>query len=145
MDFYPIKQANLNECAVLFASVFNDPPWNENWNIEAVSQRFDDFYRTPGFYGLMIRDGDEVIGFALGFVERWDKSKLFYLKEMCVASASQRCGVGTALMKLLAEKLREQGVDKLYLHTARDTSAQVFYEKQDFHVSSRMIMMTKQL
>ena len=145
MKFYPVEPANLVECVGLFVSVFNNLPWDENWDAEAVEQRLDDCYRTPGFYGLIAKMNEETIGFALGFVERWDKSRLFHLKEICVATEKQRHGVGTALLSVLEQQLKSQGVEMLYLHTARDTSAQTFYAKNDFHVSSKMIMMSKRL
>ncbi len=145
MDIYRIERANLTECVALLINVFNNPPWNESWEAEAVAQRIEDCYHTPGFYGLTVRIGDEVVGFAVGYTERWDTGKHFYLKEMCVASEHQRRGIGTALMNVLEGKLKHEGVEKLYLHTARDTSAQAFYEKRGFYVSSRMIMMAKSL
>lgn len=145
LNFSPIAPADLNECAALFASVFNGPPWNEDWDVEAARQRLEDCYRTPGYHGLLAKNGDEVVGFALGFIESWDKSKNFHLKEICVASALQRSGVGTALLGALEESLEKQNVKRLYLHTARDTSAHAFYEKQGFYASSKMITMVKRL
>ena len=145
MDFYRVEQDNLTECEAVFINVFNNPPWNESWETEAVAQRLKDCYQTPGFYGLIVKIGDVIIGFAVGYIEQWDKSKNFYLKEICVVSEQQRCGIGKALMSALEENLKNEGVEKLYLHTARDTFAQSFYEKQGFYVSAKMIMMLKRL
>lgn len=145
MNFYRVERANLVECHAIFSNVFNNPPWNESWESEAVAQRLEDCYRTPNFYGLIAKNNGESLGFALGYIERWDKGKHFYLKEMCVASERQRCGIGTALMNALEEDLKNEGVEKLYLHTARDTLAQTFYKRRGFYVSSKMIMMAKWL
>lgn len=145
MEFHPVERSNLTQCIALFTRVFNSPPWNENWEAETVAQRFTDCHHTPGFYGLVATVGDEVIGFAIGYIEQWDKGRHFYLKEMCVAPEQQRLGIGTALMSALETNLRDQHVEKLYLHTARDTQAQAFYEKQGFYVSPKMIMMAKRL
>jgi ribosomal protein S18 acetylase RimI-like enzyme len=145
MDFSRVERGDLLKCAALFINVFNSPPWNEKWETDAVVQRFEDCYHTPGFYGLAATINGAIVGFAIGHIEQWDSSKQFYLKEMCVASEQQRSGIGTALMYALEENLRDQNVEKLYLHTARDTYAQAFYEKQGFYVSPRMIMMAKAL
>ncbi len=145
MEFHPVERSNLTDCIALFAGVFNSPPWNENWEAEAVAQRFADCYHTPGFFGLAATIDGAVVGFAIGYVEQWDKSRHFYLKEMCVAAGQQRLGIGTKLMSALEKSLKYQNVEKLYLHTARDTHAQAFYEKQGFYVSSKMIMMAKWL
>src|SRR5688500_9703538 len=101
MNFYPVTSDSLMECVGLFVSVFNNPPWNESWDAEAVAQRLDECYHTPGFYGLIATVDDKTIGFAIGYIESWDHSKHFFLKEMCVATEKQRHGVGTALLNAL--------------------------------------------
>ncbi|RYX84725.1 GNAT family N-acetyltransferase [bacterium] len=145
MEFYAINADNLTHCVELFVTVFNSPPWNESWRPEAVVQRLDECFRTPNFYGLLAKVEGETVAFALGYGEQWDQSQHFYLKEMCVATQQQRSGVGTALMEQLEQNLKSRGVEKIYLYTARDSGAQSFYEKQDFYVSSRTIMMAKWL
>ncbi len=145
MNFHPIERDNLAECEAVFIDVFNNPPWNESWEAEAVTQRLENCYRTPGFRGLAVKIDGEVTGFAVGCIEQWDKSKYFCLKEICVLPTRQRRGIGAALISALEENLRNEGVEKLYLHTARGTFAQSFYDKQGFQVSAKMIMMSKWL
>jgi ribosomal protein S18 acetylase RimI-like enzyme len=124
MEFGPVEHCNLTQCVALFSNVFNNPPWNENWEAQTVAQRLTDCYHTPGFYGIVATINGEAVGFALGYIEQWDRSKRFYLKEMCVDSEQQRLGIGTALMSALEKNLKDRNVEKLYLHTARDTYAQ---------------------
>ncbi|MCE7984289.1 MAG: GNAT family N-acetyltransferase [Caldilinea sp. CFX5] len=145
MDFHPAEYTNLAECIDLFIDVFNSPPWNEHWEIATATQRLEACYHTPGFDGVIGKIGGKPIGFALGYVEQWDRSKHFYLKEMCVTPKWQRHGTGTALLHELEEMLKRKGVEKIYLYTARETVAQIFYEKQGFYVSAKMIMMAKWL
>lgn len=145
MDFYPVKNRDLIECVDLFICVFNHSPWNERWESETANQRLTACYHTPDFHGIIAKVEGKAIGFAFGYIEQWDKSRHFYLKEMCVTPEQQRLGVGTALLHTLEETLRHKGVEKMYLYTARDTFAQAFYEKQGFYVSDKMIMMAKWL
>ena len=145
MNFTSIDRDNLSECVGLFVRVFNNAPWNESWSHEAATQQMDDCFRTPGFYGLIATIDEEALGFALGFVQRWDEIRHFHLKEMCVATERQRHGVGTALLHQLEDQLKSQGVQRLYLQTARETPAQSFYQNNGFGVSSRIITMTKWL
>ncbi len=143
MNFRPVETQHLPECVSLFVHVFNSPPWNEDWRSEAVSQRLEDCYHTPGFYGLIAEAGVGSIGFVLGYMEQWGKSTHFYLKEMCIASEQQRRGIGAALMNALEADLKAKGIEKIYLLTARDSSAQAFYTSCGFYVSSKMILMSK--
>ena len=102
-----------------------------------------DLFMTPGFYGVIAVDGTEVIGFAMGHLETWDRGKHFYLQEMCVAPARQRGGIGTTIIQTICDDLAAMHVEKIYLLTSRDTPAADFYEKCGFYVSQKMVMMGK--
>jgi GNAT superfamily N-acetyltransferase len=80
-------------------------------------------------------DGD-LLGFALGHLERSRQEDHFLLKEMCVRPARQRRGHGTALLEALADRM--PGVRQWYLLTLRDSDASEFYEKNGFAPAGRM-------
>ena len=141
----PLEEVDLPACAALFVKVFAAPPWNESWSVEAATRRFDDCFRTPGFFGLLAKSEERIVGFALGCVEQWHTSNHFHLREICVAPALQRRGVGSELMGALEDNLREAGVGRIILHTARDSDAQAFYDRCGFGTSARMVMMSKWL
>ncbi len=141
----PLEEADLPGCAALFVKVFSAPPWNENWDASTALRRFDDCWRTPGFFGLLTKSEDGIVAFALGQVEQWDTSRHFLLREICVALEMQRRGVGRQLMQALEDHLREAGVARIVLHTAREGDAQAFYDRCGFHTSARMVMMSKRL
>ncbi len=61
----------LAPCVELFLAVFNSPPWNEAWPASAAARRLEDLFNTPGFFGVIVVNKEEVIGFALGHVEQW--------------------------------------------------------------------------
>lgn len=88
---------------------------------------------------------EEIVGFALGQVEQWATSRHFLLREICVALQMQRRGVGSQLMQALEDHLREAGIERIVLHTAREGNAQAFYNRCGFHTSARMVMMSKRL
>lgn len=145
MNIQLLVEEDLPACATLFADVFSDPPWNETWLVEAVTRRMDECWRTPDFVGLGAKNKGDLVGFALGFVEQWHTTRHFQLKEMCVAPELQRHGVGSDLMRSLEDHLRETGVSKIILHTARDSDAQAFYDQRGFYTSVKIVMMSKWL
>jgi ribosomal protein S18 acetylase RimI-like enzyme len=141
-----IEEVDLVPCAEVFVMVFSNPPWNEAWDIGDVKTRLEEMYHTPGSYGVIAIDENEVLGFALGYAEQWRRGKKhFYLKEMCVLPSHQRRGIGTAIIKTLCRDLAATGAEAIYLLTARDSPAQTFYERLGFHVNAKMIMMGKYL
>jgi N-acetylglutamate synthase-like GNAT family acetyltransferase len=145
MELLPLDQNYLGQCAELFITVFNDEPWRENWSSIAVLTRLQEIYNTPGFYGVVAAQDGKLLGFAMGYIEQWDKEKVFYLKEMCVKTQLQGRGIGTTILETLEDELSQMGVNKVYLLTARNSSAEAFYNKRGFYVSQKMIMMGKYL
>lgn len=136
---------HLPSCATLFQAVFAGEPWNEAWPLPVVTKRLTELYTTPGFYGLVAIDEASLLGFVLGYLETWHQGQVYYLKEMCVDAATQRHGIGTALMQALVEHLSTHAVQRIYLLTVQEGIAETFYRKQGFYVSRKMIMMSKRL
>src|SRR5262245_47374601 len=135
MEICSLDQNYLWQCAELFVNVFNEEPWRETWSSAEALTRLQEIYNSPGFYGIVAIQADGLLGFAVGYVEQWDKEKVFYLKEMCVKSQLQGRGIGTAILEALEAGLSQMGVSKVYLLTAHDSSAEAFYNKRGFYIS----------
>ncbi|MEV0136433.1 GNAT family N-acetyltransferase [Dactylosporangium sp. NPDC050688] len=137
-----LTEQDLNPCALLFVATFNAPPWSESWRVEDATQRLADFLATPRAHGVGLRAQDgELLGFAIGHLERSGVVDHFLLQEMCVRPARQRHGHGTALLEALADRL--PGVHHWYLLTARDSDASVFYQKNGFRPAGRMAVFVR--
>lgn len=134
-------QEHLGAMAMLFVEVFNAEPWNDAWSEHSARQRLGDMQNTPGAKGVCLFEGVLLAGFALGHSEQWFVGQHFFLKEMCVKTSLQRRGLGTALLSALEERL--QGQEQVSLITARDSSAQAFYERNGFQSSTRPAVLTK--
>ena len=139
----PAVPADLTDCALFFAEVFNSPPWNEQWTKESAWERLSDCMSTPHFFGLIAEDGAEIVALAFGYSQRYQDEMHFQLLEFCVAGNRQGEGIGTALVEALHTRLQEAGMARIYTLTARDTPAQDFYLKRGFYISPKMILMAR--
>lgn len=132
-----LTEQNLGACATLYVQAFNGPPWNESWRVEDAVQRLGDMLATPRALGVCVSSPDgDLLGFALGHLERSGPEDHFLLNEMCVRPARRREGHGTALLAALADRLPE--VRQWYLLTARDSDAARFYAGNGFRPAGRM-------
>jgi aminoglycoside 6'-N-acetyltransferase I len=143
MNLRECTVADLPACARFFSSVFNAPPWDEDWSEESSLQRLADCANTPNFLGLLAEDDAGVTALAFGYWQRYQDEKHYYLLEFCVANERQGEGIGTRLMDGLHARLQSGGIDRIYTLTARETPAQAFYEKAGFYVSPKMILMAR--
>ena len=135
--------ADLSDCARFFSTVFNAAPWNENWSMESSLERLSGCAVTPNFLGLVAEDETGIVALAIGYWQRYQDERHFYLLEFCVANERQGEGVGTLLLEALHARLQSDGVHRIYTLTARETPAQAFYEKRGFYVSPKMILMAR--
>ena len=140
MDVRKIQKADLPACANLFTETFNASPWNERWSHEDTLLRISDNFHSPGFVGTLAED-DALLGFALGNLQRYESHYEFELKEMCVMPSRQGKGIGTTLLRNLKQHLKDIGVLSMYLLTARDTDAAIFYERNGFRDARRVKVM----
>ena len=139
------ERSDLDECARLFVSVFTKAPWKDNWTTESAQERLSEIHRTPGFVGLVLCEKDEIIGFVVGCCEERSGIKEFCLQEMCVRNNKQGKGIGAGLLSQLEKKLKEMGIEHIYLVTMKGTQAEHFYAKNGYRINQRMILMTHRL
>lgn len=133
-----LDQSHLEDCAALYVSVFNSAPWHDAWTAEQSTRRLKEVLLTLGALGLgAFREG-RLVGFLLGYRETWFTGTHYYLKEMCVGTEVQRTGIGGELIKALADRLRREGVERMYLLTAQDGPGAAFYAKHGFYKSTKM-------
>ena len=137
-----IQESDLNACANLFAKVFSSEPWREEWNVPHALERLTHFYKSLGFYGVLAEQSD-IVGFALGNIEPFNASSIFYLREMCVETNLQNKGIGEKILQGLEEELYLINVQSIYLATEKTIPAAKFYEKNGFNQDSSMAFYEK--
>jgi len=127
-QFVELTEANIGTVAPLYVDVFNAPPWNVDWSLAAATERLSSFSEFPRFLGLGHIRENRPVAFVMGWGERWSNGWVFHIKEMGVALAAQRSGVGRELLSTFERHLVTQNYMSVYLETGASTPAQQFYE-----------------
>ena len=127
-----VHESDLPELARLYVAVFNAPPWNDGWSIDTAHERIRRIATNPSAVGVVARDGDLPVSFALGTLEQWTKGEHFHLRKMCTAIGQQRRGIGAAVLEALVRELTARSVEVVFLETHPGSSASAFYRKQGF-------------
>jgi ribosomal protein S18 acetylase RimI-like enzyme len=138
-EFVEIDGQNIAHFVDLYASVFNAAPWNDRWTGEVIRERFEAFVQFPRFHGLGYIANNSPAAMVFGWNERWIQGWHFHLKEMCVATALQRQGIRSLLLKEFENRLARHGVHRVFLETGASAPARRFYEAlgyRNFHLVS---------
>jgi GNAT superfamily N-acetyltransferase len=125
-------------------TAFNAEPWNDSYTLDTARKQLAWTLEVPGCVGFVsINDG--VVAFALGYREPTDVGDVFHLSIFCVRPDVHRTGVGTKLLRHLEDRLRQIGVNTVYLGTHKGTPAEAFYRKHGYTVSDEEIEMSRDL
>ena len=133
---FELRQIGLNEkesIKTLFQSVFMFEPWNDDWSDE---QQLDHYIidligqSNSLTYGLY--EGEELIGFSLGFVKHWFSGTEYIIDEFCIKKEKQGLGAGSFFMSEIEKAINEKGLVQIFLQTDSEVPAYNFYKKNGF-------------
>jgi aminoglycoside 6'-N-acetyltransferase I len=120
----------LEQCAEMYPGAYNTEPWNDSWTSQTATALLTCYYHTPQFMGWIARQGNQIIGCAIGNVEPYYSGNIFILKEVFVAVNTQGLGVGSRLMASLKDDLQKVNIKMIILSTHRPIFN--FYAKSGF-------------
>lgn len=140
-----LKEDHLTECAKLYVEVFNAEPWNDNWMKETAFKRLSDIFNSANFEGIFYEEDGEIKGAIFGNLEQYFDGMHYYLKEMFVSNELQGKGIGTKMLKILEDRLKDNGVNTIILFTSKGNKTSKFYLKNGFDEWTSMAMMGKEI
>ncbi|GAA0859275.1 MULTISPECIES: GNAT family N-acetyltransferase [Clostridium] len=141
MKFEELTLENLGEIIPFYVEAFNAPPWNDKWTEETVRKRLTQMINCEGFYGLICIYNGEKVGMILGNDEHYYDGLHFNIKEFCVDKKIKGKGLGKRLLKEFTARLKNKGVDNIYLLTSRTDETEGFYRSQGYKTLEHMAMM----
>lgn len=94
---------------------------------------------------MMLEDGEEIIGFVMGYFEQYDDIQAYDLVEIVIAHGYQGRGMGTRFMQLLETKVEECGGAMIQLQAVNDERHNNFYSKLGFQNCSNLVLKSKWL
>ncbi len=143
-DILAFTPEHLDACAHVMVMVNNRDPWNEHWTFATARKRIWEISNTPGFIGI-VSWNNGIAGYALGCCEQWDTYKHYCLYEIAVRPDAQRKGLGSKLLSHLEPILTAHNIEKIYLSTLRNSDAEAFYLKHDYHHAKDTVTMLRYL
>ena len=136
---------SFSACCNLYIGVFNAPPWNDTWSIEATQRCLKDLTDNKRFVGFTLWENDILVGAVFAHEKTFYKGEEIYIDELFISPSCQRAGYGKKLMSKIEEYARENGITAITLLTAISQPAFAFYEKQGYRHLDYMTFMHKRV
>lgn len=145
MRYEELTLKNLEEILDFYVESFNSPPWNDKWTNESARNRLSQMINCEGYYGLVLYEENEPIGMILGNHEYNYDGMDFHIKELCISHKEKGKGIGGILLNKFADRLKEKGIDNIYLLTSKTKKTEGFYKKHGYNTLGERVMMEKKL
>ena len=140
------QEKDFEDCVRIYVDAFTAPPLNYDFLTKEKAWRYiRDLARAPGFIGYCYFIQDEMAAFLFGSLDNYFEGAIFEVKELAVASAYHRQGLGTKIMTALESRLAGYNVAAISLQTSRGLPAFNFYQKIGYDEVTENVTLMKWL
>lgn len=113
------------------------------WTETTAGKRICQVLSMEDSYGLIMKDRNVVIGFAMGYFKQYDDIKGYTLEEIVIVSEYQNKGYGSILLKELEMRVRKKGAACVELQAVADAHHEHYYGKAGYHNAKNFVMKVK--
>lgn len=141
ITYRQMQKEDIEKITPLFIEYWNST--GDKWTPELVYRRIWQVLGSPDSYCMIAKDGDNIIGFAMGRFETFYDLTAYNLVEIIVASEYQKNGIGTKMMVKLEKEVAGMGADMVQLKSVNDEMHEHFYDKLGYKDASNLKLKSK--
>ncbi len=130
----------------LFASVFTQDPWNDDWSDEQRLELYiQDLTGQSNSLTFGLYQGEELVGVAMGHTKHWYTGTEYCVDELCISREKQGKGLGRLFVQEMEKACRALGLTYIFLLTDNDVPAYGFYQRLGFYKLENNVAFAKKL
>lgn len=115
------------------------------WTLETTRKRIHQVWSREDSLCLILEQGGEAAGFAMGYFEQYDDIQAYDLIEIVIAHRHQGQGIGTRFMELIEAAVKGQGGVMIQLQAVNDEMHNHFYGKLGYQDCTNLVLKSKWL
>ena len=142
MEIRKIEANDISSMLPVYISYYNNQE-NSCWTEITAGKRIHQVLSMEDSYGLIMKDNDATVGFAMGYFKQYDDIKGYTLEEILIAAEYQNKGYGSALLSELEMQVRKHGAACIELQAVADEQHEHYYGKAGFHNAKNFVMKVK--
>ncbi len=145
MKIREFDQEQLETLIEIFIQVYNNTPWNDNWDREKANTYLREFIANPLFIGYLAYQDIKLIGGCFGVKQSWWKGNEYFIHEIFIHDSFQGQGMGSRFLKKIEQELEQKDIKSITISTNKDIPADKFYESNGFKTKEEKIFKFKNL
>ena len=115
------------------------------WTRETTYKRIHQVWSREDSLCLILEQGGELLGFAMGYFEQYDDIQAYDLVEIVIAHSHQGKGLGTTFMGVIEDAVKAQGGAMIQLQAVNDAMHDRFYGKLGYRDCVNLVLKSKWL
>ena len=139
-----MSERDIDLVAPLYIEHYNTYESGE-WTPETTYKRIHQVWSREDSLCMILEQGNEVIGFVMGYFEQYDDIQAYDLVEIVIAHAHQGKGIGAQFMELIEAKVKELGGSMVQLQAVNDDLHNSFYGKLNYQNCKNLVLKSKWL
>ena len=114
------------------------------WTEVTAKKRIKQVLTIDDSFSLILKDDNDVVcGFVMGYFKQYDDIVGYTLEEIVIAYQYQNKGLGSMLLAVLEEKVKEAGAACVELQAVNDEMHEKFYGKAGFADAQNFVLKVK--
>lgn len=124
---------DVSPLAQIYFEIFSGDWWAYDWlKAENALDYFRAMRASPMFKGFVFMEGGVLIGACFGELNSFFITPQYHIKEIFIAQALQRTGLGSFYLRETENALKSMGVRYITLYTLKTIPAYGFYIKNNY-------------
>ena len=115
------------------------------WTVETAGRCIRQIVGMQDAYSLLMQEEGKPVGFAMGYFKQYDDLVGYELEEILIAYEYQHQGLGSYLLSLLEERVRQKGASCVELKAVKDDMHEHYYGKAGYQNVGNFILKVKWL
>lgn len=139
------EESDLNACAEIMMSVYNNELWQCNWSYETAKNYLRDYVDSKKFIGYTLWIDNVIKGAIFCHEKIWWNNNEIFIDEMFISPELQRQGYGTEILNVIENYIKGHKLAGFTLTTNRYSPAPNFYRKNGFSDAEHVLFMYKEI
>ena len=142
MEYRIMTEDDIYAVIPLYMEHYNTYEGGE-WTESTTCKRIHQVWSREDSLCLVLEEGGNVLGFAMGYFEQYDDLKAYDLVEIVIAHDHQNQGIGTRFMLELERRVKELGGAMIQLQAVNDEMHTEFYGKLSYQYCNNLVLKCK--
>lgn len=142
MNYREIILEDIEKLLTLYIDYYNNCE-DGCWTYETAYKRIHQVLSMEDAYGLLLEEGERIIGFSMGYFQQYDDIRSYVLEEILIAREYQGKGLGTAFFAELEKRVKALGAACVELKAVKDEMHELYYTKVGFHPVKNFVLKVK--